>query len=153
MLVKIAYFHCWVLRLIVLKICDFDRQFSSFSNLFYFAQNDTKNVWFNSWDPDLYDHAKITFIQPVIIKRTMTCQSWPGFNTFFVTACIRNNSYHYILYYKLVFTINCRHLNWHLVNACLLTKKFYTHGNQHLTWSECLNKAFYLFHLFVMFIN
>ena len=25
-----------------------------------------KNMSFNSWDPDLYDHVKITFIHPVI---------------------------------------------------------------------------------------
>ncbi len=49
-----------------MKICDFDRQFLSFSYLFRFAQNDTKNMSFNSGDPDLYDHAKITFIHPVV---------------------------------------------------------------------------------------
>ncbi len=49
-----------------MKICDFDRHFLSFSYLFRFAQNDTKDMSFNSRDPDLYDHAKITFIHPVI---------------------------------------------------------------------------------------
>ena len=34
--------------------------------LFRFAQSDTQNMSFNSGDPDLYDHAKITFIHPVI---------------------------------------------------------------------------------------
>ena len=49
-----------------MKICDFDRQFLSFSYLFCFAQNYTKNMSFNSGDADLYDHVKITFIRPVI---------------------------------------------------------------------------------------
>ncbi len=48
------------------KICDFNQQFLSFSYLFYVAQNDTKNMSFNSWDPDLHDYAKITFIHPVV---------------------------------------------------------------------------------------
>ncbi len=49
-----------------MKICDFDRQFLSFSYLLRFAQSDTQNMSFNSGDPDLYDHVKITFINTVI---------------------------------------------------------------------------------------
>ncbi len=49
-----------------MKICDFDRQFLSFSYLLRFAQSDTQNMSFNSGDPDPYDHAKIAFIHPVI---------------------------------------------------------------------------------------
>ncbi len=44
----------------------FDRQFLLDSSLLRFAQNGTRNVSFDSQDPDLYDHEKVTFIHPVI---------------------------------------------------------------------------------------
>ncbi len=67
-----------------MKICDFDRQFLSFSYLLRLAQNDTKNMSFNSYDPDHYDYAKITFIHPVI-----NAQSHAKFGlSFFETPCI-----------------------------------------------------------------
>ena len=49
-----------------MQVCNFDRQFLSFSYLFCFAQNDTKKMSFNSEDTDLYDYAKITLIHPII---------------------------------------------------------------------------------------
>ena len=54
------------LIIVIIMVLLFDRQFLLDSSLLRFAQNGTRNMSFNSQDSDLYDHEKVTFINPVI---------------------------------------------------------------------------------------
>ena len=55
-----------------MKICDFNRQFLSFSYLFYFAQNDTKNMSL------IFMNMQKLKINEIVLKKSKPCDGWVG---------------------------------------------------------------------------
>ena len=50
------------LIIVIIMVPLFDRQFLLDSSLLRFAQNGTRNMSFNSQDPDLYDHELKSYV-------------------------------------------------------------------------------------------